>query len=209
MFVLHKDQVTYFVIFMFFLSVTGIRWYVSNIEILVFSRNRLVFFLNNKTTPPETNVSSCATQSSVGALWGGSVALVSLDQVFRGQHGNDSAGIDISFTTLTFEKANSSRWKYVILSMGRSALTVLTVSSGGLSLMSVMLISAVAVLDKPKFKLPSMSVAWMMMVYWDTFCRKKNRGDILREWYLKCFNKPGSDAWHFLPCDKDTVSHNE
>lgn len=52
-------------------------------------------------------------------------------------------------------------------------LTVLTVSSGGLSLMSVMLIRAVAVLDKPKFKLPSMSVAWTMMVYWDTFCEKK------------------------------------
>lgn len=51
-------------------------------------------------------------------------------------------------------------------------LTVLTVSSGGLSLMSVMEIRAVAVLDKPKFKLPSMSVAWTMMVYWDTFCKK-------------------------------------
>lgn len=51
-------------------------------------------------------------------------------------------------------------------------LTVLTVSSGGLSLMSVMLISAVAVLDKPKFRFPSMSVAWTMMVYWDTFCRR-------------------------------------
>lgn len=50
-------------------------------------------------------------------------------------------------------------------------LTVLTVSSGGLSLMSVMLISAVAVLDKPKFRLPSMSVAWTMMVYWETFCK--------------------------------------
>lgn len=47
----------------------------------------------------------------------------------------------------------------------RFALTVLTVSSGGLSLMSVMEIRAVAVLDKPKFKLPSMSVAWTMMVY--------------------------------------------
>lgn len=48
-------------------------------------------------------------------------------------------------------------------------LTVLTVSSGGLSLMSVMLMRAVAVLDKPKLRLPSMSVAWTMMVYWDTF----------------------------------------
>lgn len=58
-------------------------------------------------------------------------------------------------------------------------LTVLTVSSGGLSLMSVMLISAVAVLDKPKFRFPSMSVAWTMMVYWETFCRpiKKHKGE--------------------------------
>lgn len=54
-------------------------------------------------------------------------------------------------------------------------LTVLTVSSGGLSLMSVMLINAVAVLDKPKFRFPSMSVAWTMMVYWDTFCRRMNK----------------------------------
>ncbi len=63
-----------------------------------------------------------------------------------------------------------------------SGLTVLTVSSGGLSLMSVMLMRAVAVLDKPKFKLPSMSVAWTMMVYWETFCWKKRqkREDILR-----------------------------
>lgn len=54
-----------------------------------------------------------------------------------------------------------------------SGLTVLTVSSGGLSLMSVMEISAVAVLDKPKFKLPSMSVAWTIIVYWETFWREK------------------------------------
>ena len=39
--------------------------------------------------------------------------------------------------------------------------------------MSVMEIRAVAVLDKPKFKLPSMSVAWTMMVYCDTFCKKE------------------------------------
>lgn len=54
-------------------------------------------------------------------------------------------------------------------------LTVLTVSSGGLSLMSVMLMRAVAVFDSPKFRLPSMSVAWTMMVYWDTFCIENKR----------------------------------
>lgn len=58
---------------------------------------------------------------------------------------------------------------------GNIQLTVLTVSSGGLSLMSVMEMRAVAVLESPKFKLPSMSVAWMMMVYWDTFCEQKDR----------------------------------
>lgn len=41
--------------------------------------------------------------------------------------------------------------------------------------MSVMEIRAVAVLDKPKFKLPSMSVAWTMMVYSDTFCRERQK----------------------------------
>lgn len=56
------------------------------------------------------------------------------------------------------------------------SLTVLTVSSGGLSLMSLMLMRAVAVLDKPKLRLPSMSVAWTMMVYWDTFW---NQNDII------------------------------
>lgn len=54
--------------------------------------------------------------------------------------------------------------------------------------MSVMLIRAVAVLDKPKFKLPSMSVAWTMMVYWDTFCMKKEK--TIKDWYVKCCNKP-------------------
>lgn len=52
-----------------------------------------------------------------------------------------------------------------------SLLTVLEVSSGGLSLMSVTEMMAVAVLDRPKFRLPSMSVAWTMMLYWDTFYR--------------------------------------
>lgn len=54
-------------------------------------------------------------------------------------------------------------------------LTVPTVSSGGLSLMSVMDMSAVAVLESPKFRLPSMSVAWTIMVYCDTFCEQKRR----------------------------------
>lgn len=43
---------------------------------------------------------------------------------------------------------------------------------GGLSLMSVTVMMAVAVLERPKFRLPSMSVACTMMVYWDTFCKK-------------------------------------
>lgn len=42
--------------------------------------------------------------------------------------------------------------------------------------MSVMLMRAVAVLDKPKLRLPSMSVAWTMMVYWDTFW---NHSDVM------------------------------
>lgn len=29
---------------------------------------------------------------------------------------------------------------------------------------------AVAVFERPKFRLPSMSVACTMMVYWETFC---------------------------------------
>lgn len=41
---------------------------------------------------------------------------------------------------------------------------------GGLSLMSVTVMMAVAVLERPKFRLPSMSVACTMMVYWETFC---------------------------------------
>lgn len=43
--------------------------------------------------------------------------------------------------------------------------------------MSVTVIMAVAVLESPKFRLPSMSVACTMIVYWDTFCKKseKNR----------------------------------
>lgn len=56
-------------------------------------------------------------------------------------------------------------------------LTVLTVSSGGLSLMSLMLMRAVAVLDKPKLRLPSMSVAWTMIVYWDTFWKQNDITD--------------------------------
>ncbi len=43
---------------------------------------------------------------------------------------------------------------------------------GGLSLMSVTVMMAVAVLERPKFRLPSMSVACTMMVYCDTFCKK-------------------------------------
>lgn len=42
--------------------------------------------------------------------------------------------------------------------------------------MSVMLMRAVAVLDKPKLRFPSMSVAWTMMVYWDTFW---NHSDVM------------------------------
>lgn len=41
---------------------------------------------------------------------------------------------------------------------------------GGLSLMSVIVMMAVAVLERPKFRFPSMSVACTMMVYWGTFC---------------------------------------
>ncbi len=44
-------------------------------------------------------------------------------------------------------------------------LTVSAVNSGGLSLMSVTLMTAVAVLERPYMGLPSMSVAWMISVY--------------------------------------------
>lgn len=57
-----------------------------------------------------------------------------------------------------------------LLGSGLHPLTVLEVSMGGLSLMSVTVMMAVAVLDRPKFRLPSMSVACTMMVYWETFC---------------------------------------
>lgn len=40
---------------------------------------------------------------------------------------------------------------------------------GGLSLTSVTVMMAVAVLERPKLRFPSMSVACTMMVYWDTF----------------------------------------
>lgn len=46
---------------------------------------------------------------------------------------------------------------------------------GGLSLMSVTVMMAVAVLERPKFRLPSMSVACTMMVYWDTFCKRQKQ----------------------------------
>lgn len=41
--------------------------------------------------------------------------------------------------------------------------------------MSVTVMMAVAVLERPKFRLPSMSVACTMMVYWDTFCERKKQ----------------------------------
>lgn len=55
-------------------------------------------------------------------------------------------------------------------------LTVLEVSMGGLSLMSVTVMMAVAVLERPKFRFPSISVACTMTVYWDTFCTKAKNG---------------------------------
>lgn len=48
-------------------------------------------------------------------------------------------------------------------------LTISDVNSGGLSLMSVTLMTAVAVLDRPYSCVPSMSVAWMISVYCGTF----------------------------------------
>lgn len=41
--------------------------------------------------------------------------------------------------------------------------------------MSVTVMMAVAVLERPKFRLPSMSVACTIMVYWDTFCKGKKK----------------------------------
>lgn len=54
-------------------------------------------------------------------------------------------------------------------------LTVLDVIMGGLSLMSVTVMMAVAVLERPKFRLPSMSVACTMMLYWETFCGRRKQ----------------------------------
>lgn len=48
---------------------------------------------------------------------------------------------------------------------------------GGLSLMSVTVMMAVAVLDRPKFRFPSMSVACTIIVYWDTFCEMQRKGE--------------------------------
>lgn len=50
--------------------------------------------------------------------------------------------------------------------------TVSVVNSGGLSLTSVILIIVVAVLDRPYVGFPSISVAWMIRVYWVTFCKQ-------------------------------------
>lgn len=41
--------------------------------------------------------------------------------------------------------------------------------------MSVTVMMAVAVFERPKFRLPSMSVACTMMVYWDTFCKREKQ----------------------------------
>lgn len=48
-------------------------------------------------------------------------------------------------------------------------LTVSLVNSGALSLTSSSRMMAVAVLDRPYVGFPSISVAWMIRVYWDTF----------------------------------------
>lgn len=50
--------------------------------------------------------------------------------------------------------------------------TVSVVNSGGLSLTSVILMTVVAVLDRPYVGFPSMSVAWMIKVYWVTFWKQ-------------------------------------
>lgn len=77
--------------------------------------------------------------------------------------------------------------------------------------MSVMLIRAVAVLDKPKFKLPSMSVAWTMMVYWDTFCkqtqkkRKHSQGLVYQ--ILQQTRPEQSTNIYIFYCHSDIVSH--
>lgn len=56
------------------------------------------------------------------------------------------------------------------------------VNSGGLSLTSVILITVVAVLDRPYVGFPSISVAWMIRVYWVTFCEHtENKESKLKE----------------------------
>lgn len=56
---------------------------------------------------------------------------------------------------------------------------------GGLSLMSVTVMMAVAVLERPKFRFPSMSVACTMMVYWETFWgRLQTHSSIVNCWFV-------------------------
>lgn len=56
---------------------------------------------------------------------------------------------------------------------------------GGLSFMSVTVIMAVAVLERPKFRLPSMSVACTIIVYWDTFCEGEKKDNSVVSVQLK------------------------
>lgn len=49
--------------------------------------------------------------------------------------------------------------------------------------MSVIDMRAVAVLESPKLRFPSISVAWTMMVYCDTFCETET-GIVFSKWLI-------------------------
>lgn len=67
--------------------------------------------------------------------------------------------------------------------------------------MSLTVMMAVAVLERPKFRLPSMSVACTIIVYWDTFCKGTNR---IRASYLfaKDFHSVHFQCSNRLPLGK-------
>lgn len=64
-------------------------------------------------------------------------------------------------------------------------LTVSLVNSGALSLTSSRRMIAVAVLDKPYVGFPSISVAWIIRVYWDTFYSKHTYTHAVRKMGIK------------------------
>ena len=59
---------------------------------------------------------------------------------------------------------------------------------------------AVAVLERPKFRFPSMSVAWTMSVYWDTFCMGEREREREREGERDRENERKTSCDCYSPC---------